>query len=128
MSKKIKIISILIVIIIVIFGLRACLSNNESLENDPNLIELRNLVYEEELCDNDWANKVGELGEKIINDSNLDYLKKYYSNNIDEKFIDKYKNLGELCKEFRLQFIEKNYSEASKTLNKIKEIYSEMGI
>ena len=129
MKSRTKIIGALIVIIVIIFGLKMCANNDNNEEQvayDQNIIELKTLVYEEELCDDEWAKKFDLLGDKIIKDSNQEYLEKYYDIEINEDFINNYKQLGELCKKFSTLFISKSYSEASEVLNKIKEIYNEL--
>ena len=124
---------IVLAIIIVLLGIRMC-DNEEANRNsanamilvDPNMIELKKLIEEEELCDDDWARKFAKIGKKIENDSNEEYLVKYYEE-VDKEFIASYKELGTLSRKFAKLFLDKEYKKASKVLLEIKEKFLDIG-
>ena len=131
LMKKIAI--IVLAIIIILLGIKMCSKTNPDSNNasalvlvDPNMIELKKLIEEEELCDEDWAKRFAKLGKKIEKDSNEEYLSKYYED-IDKEFIADYKELGTLSQEFAKLFLDKKYKEASKVLLEIKDKFLDIG-
>ena len=135
MKKRKPIIIGIIVLIIILLGLKMCQDENIVINNpiqtkqvDPNLVELKELINEEELCDDEWAKKILELGKKMETDSNATYLAKYYQDGeITDEFVKEYLLLAKDAQKFATLFLEKKYKEAAEVLLIMKEKFIEIG-
>ena len=97
-NRKKKLLLVLLIIIVLLLAIKSCSTNNQYFEGkfnfnkislvDENMVDLKKLIEEDELCDDEWAKKFLVLGKRIEKDSNFNYLKVYYQENkIDEDFI-----------------------------------------
>lgn len=121
MNRKKRIIVEVIIIIILLIGFVACQKKSEATyQVDNNMITLKDLINEEELCDEAWALKFRELGQKMKEDANREYLSKYYRK-IDQEFIKKYDLLGQDSIDFSTKFLAKDYAKAKVIIKAIKE-------
>ena len=133
MKSRRKIIVAIITLIILLLGITMCTNNlanpnNKPVMIDPNIKRLKDLIYQEELCDDKWAKKIANLGEKMRNDSNGKYLVKYYQHGkITSDFISDYEELGRLAMQFGDAFIAKNYQKASNLMKDIKKLFIKLG-
>lgn len=131
--KRNKIIAIIVVLFFLLLITRCSIDKKNtdptaSLSNaDPNIILLKKLIYEDEICDEQWAREVLKLGNKMTLDSNPEYLNQYYlNNNVTDSFIDEYSALGVNTSKFASLFLKKKYKESAKLLETVKKQFIEV--